>query len=44
MAWATLGRELKALNAINNSGLWMTLAFLGHELRSLNAMDRMDCG
>ena len=31
---------IKALNAMNNSGLWMTWAPLGHELRSLNAINR----
>ena len=33
----TLGRELRALNAKNESGLSMRRTTLGHELRALNA-------
>ena len=35
----TLGHELKALEAMNNSGLSMTGNTLGHELRALDAMN-----
>ena len=33
-----LGRELKALDAMNKSGLWLTRMSSGHELRALNAI------
>ena len=32
-------RVLKALNAMNNSRLWLTRATLSYELRDLNAMN-----
>ena len=32
------GRELKSLNAMNNSRLWMTLMTPGHELRAIDPM------
>ena len=35
----TQGRELKALNVMNNSGLWMIAMIPGHELRALDAMN-----
>ena len=35
-----IGLELKALNAMNSSGLSMTLANLGCELKALNSMYR----
>ena len=34
----TPGYELRALDAMNNLGLWMTLMTLGHELRALHIM------
>ena len=34
----TLGRELKALDAMNNSGLWMIWTILSRELMALDAM------
>ena len=34
-----LNRELKALDAMNSSGLYMTLKTLGHELKALDAMN-----
>ena len=36
----TPGHELKALDAINSSGLWKTCGTLGRELRDLDAMNR----
>ena len=30
--------ELRALDAMNNLGLWMKRATMGHELRALNVM------
>ena len=35
----TLGSKLKALDAMNNVGLWLTRTTLGHELNALNAMN-----
>ena len=35
----TMDCELKALDAMNKSGLWMIGATLGHELRALDAMN-----
>ena len=35
----TPGRELKALDAMNSSRLWLKLTTLGHELRALDAMN-----
>ena len=37
----TLGHELKALDAMNNSRLWMTLATLRRELKALDAMNSL---
>ena len=37
----TLGRELRALDAMNNSGLWITWATMGRELRALDAMNNV---
>ena len=38
----TLGCELKVVDAMNNSGLWMTCSTLGHELRALDAMNNLE--
>ena len=38
----TLGRELKALDAINNLGLWMTCFILGRDLRALDVMNNLE--
>ena len=35
----TTGRELKALDVMNSSELWLKLMTLGHELRSIDAMN-----
>ena len=35
----TLGRELKALDSMNNSELWMACSTLGHDLKVLDAMN-----
>ena len=35
----TLSCEVKALNAMNNSKLWLTWMTLGHELRALDAIN-----
>ena len=37
----TLGRELRALDAMNNSGLWLTLTTLGIEMKDLNVMNNL---
>ena len=37
----TLGRELKALDAMNSSGLCTTWATLGHELVALDATNNI---
>ena len=37
----TMGRELKALDAKNNSGLWIIWATLGHELMALNLVNNV---
>ena len=34
-----LGHELKALDAMNSSGLWMTQTTLNHELRVVDDMN-----
>ena len=39
MIWTIMGYELKALNAMNNSGLWMIWTTLGCELKALEAMN-----
>ena len=44
MAWATPGRELRALDATNNLGLWLTSMTLGHEPRALDAMHNLVLG
>ena len=36
----TLCHELKALDAINSSKLWMTSTILGRGLRALDAMNK----
>ena len=33
----TLGHELKALDSMNSSDLWMTCSTLGHDLKALDA-------
>ena len=38
----TLGCELKALNAMNSSKLWMTCSTLGHDLRALHTMNNLE--
>ena len=38
----TLGCELKALDAMNNSELWVTCSTLGHDLRTLDAMNNLE--
>ena len=35
----TMGRELRALDDMNNSRLWMTRATQGRELKALDAMN-----
>ena len=42
MTWITLGRELKALDAMNNLDLWMTCSTLGHDFRPLDAMNSLE--
>ena len=37
----TLGYDLKALDAMDNVGLSLTLKTLGHELRALDAMNNL---
>ena len=34
--------ELKALDAMNNSELWVTCSTLGHDLRALDAMNNLE--
>ena len=34
-----LGSELRALDAMNNLGLWLTRTTPGHELNALNTMN-----
>ena len=38
----TPGRELKALNGTNNSGLWLTRMNLGYVLKALDAMNNLE--
>ena len=38
----TLCHELKALDAMNSSELWMTCSTLGHDLRALDAMNNSE--
>ena len=35
----TLSLELKAIDVMNNSGLWMTGVTLGRELKAMDAMN-----
>ena len=35
----TLGRELRASDAMNNSRQWLPLLTLGHELKGIDAMN-----
>ena len=36
----TLGRELRALDAMNNLGLWMTWTTSSYELKALDVMNK----
>ena len=36
-----MGYELKALDRMNNFGLWMTLTTLGHEVKTLDTMNNL---
>ena len=40
MKLTTLGWELKALDSMNSSALWLTLMTLGIELKDLDVMNR----
>ena len=42
MTSATLSRELRALDVMNNSGLWMKSTTLGHDIRALDAMNKSE--
>ena len=42
MIRTTLGHEPRALDAMNSSGLWMTLATLGRDIRALDAMNKSE--
>ena len=42
MTLTTLSCELKDLNVMNNSGLWMTRVTLGWDLRALDAMNSFE--
>ena len=42
MRWVILGREIRALDATNRSGLWMTRATLDHELKVMDAMNNLE--
>ena len=44
MIWTTLGRELKAQNAMNNLGLWVTWTNLGHDVVSNSGLQWIDQG
>ena len=37
----TLGHELRALDAMDNLGLWMTPYNLGHKLKALDATNNL---
>ena len=37
----TLSRELRALDVMNNSGLWLTLTTPGIEMKDLNVMNNL---
>ena len=39
MTWRTPGCEVRALYAMNNSGLWLTRMNLNHELKALNTIN-----
>ena len=39
MIWMTLGQKLRALNAVDDSGLGPRRTTLGRELKALNAID-----
>ena len=39
MTWAPQGHELKALDAMNNFGMWLTWMTLGSELKDLDVMN-----
>ena len=38
----TMGHGLKALDAMNNTGLWLTCTTLGRELKAKDAMNNSD--
>ena len=38
----TIGHELKALDAMNNSKLWMSCCTMGHDLRTPDAMNNSE--
>ena len=40
----TLGRELKALDSMNKSKLWMTCSTMGLDFRTLDAMNNSGLG
>ena len=42
MTWTTLGHELNALDAMNNSKLWMTCSTLCHDLRALDHTNNLE--
>ena len=37
-----LGRELRALDTMNNLERWMTSSTLGHDLKTLDAMNNLE--
>ena len=39
MTWMTLGHGLKALDAMNNLGLWMIWAILGRKLKVMDVIN-----
>ena len=38
----TLGHELKALDAMNKSKLWMACSTLGHDLKALDVVNNLE--
>ena len=38
----TPGYELRALDVMNNLGLWMTYTTLGYELKALDVMNNLE--
>ena len=41
MSPTTMGHELKTINAMDISRLWLTRMNLGYELRALDAMNKL---